>query len=70
MLNDTIPVDPHSPTKIGDYDHDGIPDLMVKFNEAEVMKRGLYVEAREDYDVYADLTDEEEGNYTKRFPHS
>jgi hypothetical protein len=44
MLNDTIPVslldvpapDP-VPTEIGDYDGDGIPDLLVKFDRAEVM---------------------------------
>jgi hypothetical protein len=26
------------PTEIGDYDSDGIPDLMVKFNRSEVQK--------------------------------
>jgi parallel beta-helix repeat protein len=31
LLNDTIPAEP-KPTEIGDYDQDGIPDLMVKFN--------------------------------------
>ena len=43
MLNDTIPVSlldvPAAepvPTEIGDYDEDGIPDLMVKFDRAMV----------------------------------
>jgi len=36
LLNGTIPVDPDAPTVIGDYDEDGIPDLMVKFDRAEV----------------------------------
>jgi parallel beta-helix repeat protein len=41
-LNDTLPVSllPNPPvpvpTEIGDYDNDGIPDLMVKFNRTEV----------------------------------
>jgi hypothetical protein len=33
MLNDEIQAELH-PTEIGDYDSDGIPDLMVKFNRA------------------------------------
>ena len=37
LLNNTIAVDPDAPTAIGDYDDDGIPDLMVKFNGTEVM---------------------------------
>jgi Tol biopolymer transport system component len=36
MLNDTVPAET-KPTAIGDYDGDGIPDLMVKFNRAEVI---------------------------------
>jgi Tol biopolymer transport system component len=36
MLNGTIPVDPSAPTAIGDYDNDGVPDLMVKFDRAAV----------------------------------
>ena len=36
LLNNTIAVDPDAPTAIGDYDDDGIPDLMVKFDRAEV----------------------------------
>jgi len=36
MLNDTIPVE-LKPTAIGDYDSDGIPDLMVKFNRQPVI---------------------------------
>lgn len=35
LLNDTVPVDPSAPTAIGDYDDDGVPDLMVKFDRAE-----------------------------------
>jgi parallel beta-helix repeat protein len=38
LLNNTIPVDPDAPTTIGDYDSDGIPDLMVKFNGTEVIE--------------------------------
>jgi parallel beta-helix repeat protein len=45
MLNDTIPVSlldvpaPEPvPTEIGDYDSDGIPDLMVKFNRTKVIE--------------------------------
>ena len=37
LLNGTIPVDPEAPTQIGDYDSDGIPDLMIKFSRAEVI---------------------------------
>jgi PKD repeat protein len=36
LLNGTISVDPNASTAIGDYDGDGIPDLMVKFDRAEV----------------------------------
>jgi len=36
LLNDAVAVDPDAPTKIGDYDNDGFPDLMVKFNRSEV----------------------------------
>jgi hypothetical protein len=36
MLNGTIPVDSSAPKAIGDYDSDGIPDLMVKFDRAAV----------------------------------
>jgi hypothetical protein len=32
LLNGTIPVDPTAPTAIGDYDGDGIPELVVNFN--------------------------------------
>ncbi len=35
LLNDTIPAEIH-PTSVGDKDGDGIPDLMVKFDRAEV----------------------------------
>jgi len=43
MLNDTIPIDPFWIDKplesvVGDYDDDGIPDLMVKFNRAAVIE--------------------------------
>lgn len=37
LLNDAIPVDLEAPTEIGDYDEDGIPDLMVKFDRASVI---------------------------------
>jgi hypothetical protein len=36
LLNGSVPVDPSAPTAIGNYDNDGIPDLMVKFNRAQV----------------------------------
>lgn len=35
VLNNTVPAELR-PTAIGDYDEDGIPDLMVKFERAEV----------------------------------
>ena len=35
MLNDTVPA-LDKPTEIGDYDSDGIPDLMVKFGSSIV----------------------------------
>lgn len=35
MLNGTVPAE-SSPTAIGDYDNDGVPDLMVKFNRTAV----------------------------------
>jgi len=37
MLNGTIRVDPLAPTTIGDYDNDGISDLMVKFRRDAVI---------------------------------
>jgi hypothetical protein len=36
LLNDTIPAELH-PTEVGDYDSDGIPDLMFKFDRAEAI---------------------------------
>jgi hypothetical protein len=36
MLNNTLLVDPHAPTQIGDYDDDSVPDLMVNFNRTSV----------------------------------
>lgn len=35
-LDDTVKVDLSAPSAIGDYNSNGIPDLMVKFNRAEV----------------------------------
>jgi len=35
MLNDTVPAFAH-PIEVGDYDSDGIPDLMVKFDRSDV----------------------------------
>ena len=35
MLNGIVPYE-HKPTKIGDYDGDGILDLMVKFDRTEI----------------------------------
>jgi parallel beta-helix repeat protein len=37
LLNDKIPAE-SQPTVIGDYDNDGIPDLMVKFDRAAVQE--------------------------------
>lgn len=37
MLNGTVPVDPSAPTAIGDYDSDGVPDLMIKFDRNAVI---------------------------------
>jgi len=40
-------VDPDSPNMIGDYDNDGLPDLMVKFSRKEVqsiLQKGESVE--------------------------
>jgi hypothetical protein len=37
-LNSTIPVDLSTPTAIGDYDGDGVNDLMVKFNRTQVVE--------------------------------
>ncbi|NIO37116.1 hypothetical protein GTO27_05370, partial [Candidatus Bathyarchaeota archaeon] len=36
-LNDEVQAKSH-PTKIGDYDKDGIPDLMVKFDRTDVVR--------------------------------
>jgi len=38
MLEHTIPLDSGAPTEIGDYDEDGIPDLMVKFDKASIIE--------------------------------
>jgi len=36
QLNDTVSAE-LSPSAIGDYDEDGVPDLMVKFNRLEII---------------------------------
>lgn len=36
LLNETVPAEDH-PTNISDYDEDGIPDLMVKFDRQDVI---------------------------------
>jgi hypothetical protein len=38
LLNDTVPVDLDAPTAIGDYDEDGVADLMAKFNRTQVVE--------------------------------
>ena len=43
LLNQAITVDQNAPTEIGDYDSDGIPDLMIKFDRAEVIGHILAV---------------------------
>jgi len=45
MLDETVPAEP-KPKAIGDYDNDTVPDLMVKFNRAEVescIRRKIYI---------------------------
>jgi len=37
FMNFTVSVDPSAPVALGDYDGDGVPDLMVKFNRAEAI---------------------------------
>jgi hypothetical protein len=37
MLDDTVPIDPAAPVTVGDFDDDGIPDLMVHFKRTEVI---------------------------------
>jgi len=37
LLNGTIPLNVDAPVTIGDYDNDSIPDLMVKFDRAEII---------------------------------
>jgi len=36
LLNGTVLVDPSAPTAVGDYDGDGVPDLMVKLDRTAV----------------------------------
>jgi hypothetical protein len=36
LLEDSIPAASY-PTSIGDHDHDGVPDLMVKFSRADLI---------------------------------
>jgi hypothetical protein len=47
LLNGTIPVDMSAPIAVGDFDNDGVPDLMVKFNRTAVcqliLSRGIMV---------------------------
>jgi hypothetical protein len=47
LLNGTIPVDVSAPKAIGDYDNDGITDLMVKFNRTAIcqliLSKGIMV---------------------------
>jgi hypothetical protein len=38
LLNYTVPVDLSAPVAIGDYDNDGTPDLMVKFDRSAVQQ--------------------------------
>ena len=44
LLNGTIPVDLNAPATVGDYDGDGVPDLMVKFNRADVIYYIYYIQ--------------------------
>jgi hypothetical protein len=36
-LDETLEVDPEAPSQIGDYDNDGVTDLMVKFDRPPVI---------------------------------
>jgi hypothetical protein len=42
-LNDILSVDSSAPSQIGDHDVDGIPDLMVKFNRAQLESYIYYI---------------------------
>jgi len=56
MLNDTVPAELH-PTEVGDYDGDGAPDLMIKFDRAEVIGYILTVTSSpNDKSTYVRLT--------------
>lgn len=54
-LNDTVPAEA-KPTAIGDYDGDGIADLMVKFDRSAV--QALLQEGEVELTVTGELTDE------------
>ena len=63
LLNDTIPVDPFWIDKplesvVGDYDDDGIPDLMFKFSRTEVSEYIHYVKGITYGDVTLTITGE------------
>ncbi|UCE74262.1 MAG: hypothetical protein JSV56_00780 [Methanomassiliicoccales archaeon] len=61
LLNDIVPAE-SEPTEIGDYDTDGIPDLMVKFDRAEVLglvgETNDYEEGIKSYDFTLTVTGE------------
>lgn len=48
LLNDTVPIDADAPTAIGDFEGDGTPDLVVKFDRAQVISHILNNIAIED----------------------
>ena len=46
----SIPVDTEAPATLGDYDNDGVPDLMVKFFVRDILYE--YFKAEGDYILY------------------
>jgi hypothetical protein len=56
LLNGTIPVALSSPSQVADYDGDGVPDLMVKFDRAAVQSYILRHAVIEDRCAAATLT--------------
>jgi parallel beta-helix repeat protein len=64
LLNNTIPAEP-KPIALGDYDSDGIPDLMVKFNRTEVIS---FIGDRTGYPRFATVTLTIAGNLNNEIP--
>jgi len=60
LLNGTLGIDPGAPTAIEDYDDDGVPDLMVKFDRPDVTD--LIIDGLQD--MYGKVTLTLTGNLT------